>query len=180
MAITAAITVAAATPAAATTEELMDTTTAFRENMVRRGVEANRIGPRLYQGSKPPFGRNVQRAGFDILVLCAIEHQPRSRAFPGVHVVHCPLDDADHLPSDFEWELAKQTGKFVADCVRAGGRSLITCMQGRNRSGLVTALALHTLTGQPGHVCVKYVQEGRTAAPALTNDYFIAALATLR
>lgn len=158
----------------------MDTTTSFRENMIRRGIEANRIAPRLYQGSKPPFGRGLQRAGFDVVVLCAVEHQPRARAFPGVHVVHCPLDDADHLPSDYEWSLAQQAGKFVAECVKLGGRALTTCMQGRNRSGLVSALALHTLTGQPGLVCAKYVQDGRTAAPALTNEYFIAALSTIR
>jgi len=148
--------------------------------MIRRGIEANRIGPRLYQGAKPPYGRHVQKAGFDVLVLCAVEHQPRARCFPGVHVIHCPLDDADHPPSEYEWNLANQTGRFVAECIKIGGRALVTCMQGRNRSGLVTALALHNLTQQPGLVCVKYVQEGRTAAPALTNDHFVAALATIK
>jgi len=157
----------------------MDTTTSFRENMIRRGIEANRIGPRLYQGSKPPFGRNLQRAGFDILALCALEHQPRARAFPGIEVLHVPLDDADHPPSELEWRLALGAAKHIALGVRAGRRALVTCMQGRNRSGLVTALSLHFLTGQPGRVCTSYVQQARTAAPALTNDFFVGALASI-
>jgi hypothetical protein len=157
----------------------MDTTAAFRENMTRRGVEANRIGPRLYQGSRPPFGRNVQKAGFDVLVLCAVEHQPRGRAFPGVEVIHCPMDDADHPPSEHEWWLANAAAQRVAQIVKYGGRALITCIQGRNRSGFVTALALHYLTKEPGRMCVFRVQKGRTEAPALTNDHFVAALATI-
>jgi len=137
--------------------------------------EASLITPNLYQGSKPPQGSHVALAGFHVLVLTAMEYQPPKRMFPSVSVLYAPLDDAELTPR--EWTLAKRAALQVARALRDGKKVLVTCQQGRNRSGLVTAMALHMLTGKSGVSIVKHIQARR--ADALTNDSFTRAIATL-
>ena len=137
-------------------------------------VEANRIAPRLHQGSAPPYGHVLYDAGFDLLVLCAEEHQPDALLFPGVEVVHCPMDDADRPPNNEELDYASTAAARAADVVRAGGRALITCWAGKNRSGFVMVLTLHNLTGRSGQSCIRRVRVGRPIA--LENAHFVAML----
>src|SRR6185436_7074108 len=114
-----------------------------------------------------------KEAGFDMLVLCAFEFQPphqmmayapcppefRDEPFPGVEVVHAPNDDNYYEPPPrYVLKAAVQTADIVAQKIRAGGKVLVTCWQGWNRSGLVSALTLHKLCGFSGAECVRHVQ----------------------
>lgn len=147
------------------------------------GLDAHRVHPGLWQGSVPPTGSAVRKAGFDLVVLCALVaeyrycygQEPESSLFPGVMLHCCPLDDA--ILSADELRRAKEAAHLVARVVRMRGRVLTSCMQGRNRSGLVSALALRKLTGISGVGAVERVKRARTNA--LTNDSFVAALERL-
>jgi hypothetical protein len=144
-------------------------------------MDASEIAPGLWQGSfdvladRPALAAAIPR--LTTIVFCARELQPRplDRAH-AVEAVACPLDDA--RPTIQELELAARTARKVARRVGSGEAVLVTCRQGRNRSGLVVAMALHVLYGWGGRRAVKRVQDKR--ANALSNPYFTAALATLR
>lgn len=141
-------------------------------------LDVTKIAPRLYQGSVPLPGRfrDVARCGFNMLVLAAKEFQPPMSVFPGVRVYHVPLDDAE--PTSRELDMALRAAGEVARAVRIGQNVLVTCMMGRNRSGLVVALAMHMLTGRSGISIVRHIQYRRTNA--LSNPYFVGVLNSLR
>lgn len=108
--------------------------------------------------------------GFKSLVLAAKEHQARSK-YVDIHVTCVPGED-DLNPRKLE--RCKQawldTGRAVADRVLAGEKVLVTCMAGQNRSGFITTVALHHLTGWSGEKCVRHVQQRRDYA--LCNTLF--------
>lgn len=139
-------------------------------------------GALLWQGSRPPAGRAVADAGFEVLVLCALEHQ--RGGYEGVAVHRVALDDADdggdgaRPLTQAEWTRARAMGHLVASGVRAGLPTIVTCNEGRNRSGLVVACAVHVLSGLPGPECVALVRRARPGA--LTNPSFVRALRDLR
>lgn len=136
---------------------------------IRRVTDANRIQGELWQGARPPTGRALRELGIDTLVLCAEEIQPPDTAFPGVRVIRAPLDDTWDLPAT-QFCLALAAAERVARDLSAGRRVLVTCAMGLNRSGLVSSLALHRLTGRSGAECAALV---RTARPrALFNQHF--------
>ena len=137
-----------------------------------------RIARGLWQGPFPvPFGRALPPNGFDVLILCSKEAQPPASDYPGVNVVRAPFDDAARLPTIQELTTAV-CAALVAASERSAGRSvLITCWMGRNRSGLVSALALHFLTGLSGDECRRIVQA--RVPGALMNPHFIKVLAGL-
>ena len=116
---------------------------------------------------------------FRLLVLCAAEVQPTSAFFrPDLVIVRCPLWDDDDPVTGGEAKLIGDAARSVAGAVRRGERVLVTCNAGRNRSGIVTATALHFLTGRSGISCVRMVREGRPGA--LTNPAFVDALVSLK
>lgn len=116
------------------------------------------------------LARNLER--FQVLVLCAKEVQPSSRHFPYSTVVRCPFDDSlDEPLSRHTARMVTQTANLVAWHLRRERRCLVTCNAGLNRSGLVTALTLHLMTGFPGFECVRIVQEERPGA--LFNPQFV-------
>ncbi len=132
-------------------------------------IKADRVAPRLHQGSVPPRGRAVRAAGFDVLVLAAREYQPRGREFPGVRVLHAPLDDAELTATEvLTYEAAAQA---VAEAVREGKRVLVTCFAGLNRSGIITARALQHLRIPTDHA-IRMVRKARGKS-ALCNDDFV-------
>jgi hypothetical protein len=145
-----------------------------------RAIDASPIYPAptrralLWQGSKPPTGRACADAGFEVLVLCAEERQ--GGGYEGVVVYYVDLDDGE-LTHD-EWTRARAMAHLVAAGVRGGARTVVTCNEGRNRSGLVVACALHLLAGRPGAECVAAVRRARLGA--LTNASFVRALGGLR
>jgi hypothetical protein len=136
-------------------------------------LEAHQIAPGLWQGSNPRRGPMLSQIGFRTLVLCAMERQYPSSEFPGLEVVHAPMDDSAVVPV----KMAHRAAEHAARAVVAGHKVLVVCNMGKNRSGLVAALALWYLTGAHGHVCVRRVQAARPIA--LDNRYFVDYLKTL-
>jgi len=115
----------------------------------------------LAQGSKPPTG---VRLPFDVVVLAAREYQP---LLPGHDVIRVPLKDA--FPSSLDRSRIKSVAQEIAQDVRSGRRVLVTCHQGRNRSGVISGLALVDL-GVPPSDAVKRIQQIRSG---LTNPFFL-------
>lgn len=135
----------------------------------------------LWIGGRAPIGFALRHNGFDAVVLCAEEHQPPRGAFRGIEVIRCPFDDAERLRTR-EISMISHAATKIAKRVAHGKHVLVTCMAGRNRSGLVTALAIHILTGEQGRDVAKYVQHKRIAPDgynALTNDAFVQLLNAL-
>ena len=123
----------------------------------------------LAQGSAPP---NAPGIPFDVIVLAAMEYQP---AMPGYRVIRAPLDDGPP-PSPLERATIRATAREIARLVRAGQRVLVTCLQGRNRSGVLAGLALVNLGVPPEHA----VRRIRRLRNGLTNHHFRAMVASGR
>jgi hypothetical protein len=142
-------------------------------------VEANEIAPRLWMGSRPEPGPKLRACGVDILVLCAMEYQPQPEWYPGVDVQRIHLDDAE-LPGREALE-AFQLASHLAKELKRGRCVLVTCQQGRNRSGLITALALTQFTGCSGIEAAHAVRARRLSpfGPALSNHHYVEALSTV-
>ena len=137
-------------------------------------VDADRIAHRLWQGSDPPKGAWLRRFGIDVLVLCAAEKQHSPLEFPGVKVIHAPMDDGSIVPE----RTAMDAAAAVVREHKRGKRVLVCCAMGWNRSGLVSALALWLHSGdRPGWMCMKQVQKARDGA--LFNLAFTGYLASL-
>lgn len=124
----------------------------------------------LWIGSKAQTGPALRQAGFDDLVLCAEEWQPPPEAFPGLAVLHAPFSDAGQPPTQQEVEIALAAAGKTVERLNAGRRCLVTCMAGRNRSGLVCALALAEARGIPADQAGQVVRDLRPTS--LTNMYF--------
>jgi protein-tyrosine phosphatase len=116
---------------------------------------------RLAQGSAPMPGVSLP---FDVIVLSAMEHQPELR---GYRVLHVPLDDGP--PPDAPTRAyIRMAAREIARLVRSGRRVLVTCWQGRNRSGVLSGLALVELGVPPDHA-IRRIARLRNG---LTNPYY--------
>jgi hypothetical protein len=129
---------------------------------ISMSIDAHEIIPNLWQGGYPPLGGEVGRAGFNLLVLCAIEYQYGASSFDWVPVVNAPNEDRSDPITREELSGAIAAGRKAAEAVRRGERVLVTCAAGLNRSGLVTGIALHMITGWNGATCIKQIREKRT------------------
>lgn len=118
----------------------------------------------LAQGSAPPSGVRVP---FDVIVLAAAEYQTQPH-LPGYTVLRVPLDDSGPPPSPADRALIRTTAREIARLVRARKRVLVTCWEGRNRSGVLTGLALVEL-GIPRDRAIRRIRRLRDG---LTNPYF--------
>lgn len=121
---------------------------------------------RLAQGSAPAPGAWMP---FDVVVLAAVEYQPD---LPGYRVLHVPLEDRfpPHPPPDARVQAAiRGAAREVARSVRSGRRVLVTCRQGRNRSGVIAGLALVEL-GVPGMRAATLIRRLRSG---LQNPHFL-------
>ena len=106
-------------------------------------IDAHRLMSRLWQGSAPRSGRVLYALGFDVLVLCAEELQTQDQfseaginpppSFDEVGVYFCPLDD--FKLSAREAGRATRAAIELAAMHRKGKRLLVTCAQGRARTG---------------------------------------------
>lgn len=122
----------------------------------------------LAQGDATSTG--APSRAFDLVVLCAEEYQPHRGTFPSTtRIVYAPIDDAVLSPR--EAYTAEVASDVVARTLQAGRRALVTCMAGRNRSGLVSALSLCRLYGCSGTEAVAMVRARRPNA--LTNESFV-------
>jgi len=148
-------------------------------------LDAHEIVPNLWQGSIPPMGSGLAAAGFDYVVLCAREYQPPADAFRGVQVIHAPNDDDPRRPASREMlRTALEVAREVSVAMHRSRNCLVTCAAGMNRSGLVSALALHLAFDWAGLKCIQTVRERRGPAgdgyQPLSNPQFVAALQQLR
>lgn len=148
-------------------------------------MDAHEIVPGLWQGSLPPPGDEVKTRGFTQLVLCARELQPPAELFHDVAVVYAPNDDSPEYGGLNREKLrtALQAAKKVVENLKSGGKSLVTCAAGANRSGLVSALALHLLYGWSGNKCINQIRRKRRVRGGytpLSNTQFVAALQKLK
>jgi protein-tyrosine phosphatase len=133
-------------------------------------VDATQIGPNLFIGSRPPPGRY---RWLGVIALCAKEYQPPSFAFPGVAVLHAPLDDDPTRPMyEHEVWLAVTNAKTVARCLQAGQRVLVTCALGLNRSALISALAMQRAFDMTADEAIDQIRHYRGSS-ALHNKQFV-------
>lgn len=123
-------------------------------------------------GNAPPIGLGVAQH-FDHLVLCAMEYQLDPGLFPGVEVLHAPMNDDGSAMTPDEMRIAVRTAAKVINRLGAGRRVLVTCRAGRNRSGIVSALAL--CLGPPKFSPQKAVLQIRAARGpgAMVNQDFL-------
>lgn len=121
--------------------------------------------------------------GYDLLVLCSIEglamlgypSERQTARMYGCETLHAPFYDGP--VSQEVSEQAERASAVVARAVRGGDRVLVTCFEGRNRSGLVVALALLRLFPAMSPDAVIRLIKNRRWAPsgysALTNQDFV-------
>jgi protein-tyrosine phosphatase len=132
-------------------------------------VSRSQIVPNLFVGSKPAPGHHD---GIDTIVLTALEYQPPAALFPGIEVLHAPLDDAPNRKMTWdEITIATKAADRVARRLRAGKRILVSCALGLNRSALVAALALHEVYGMSADEIIKRLRQER-GAWSLSNPNF--------
>ena len=130
-------------------------------------MEASAITHRLWQGSVPSPGEMLP---FDLVVLCAEEHQMPSATFGArARVLRVPLTDLAKPLSPRRTHWAFRAAVEVARVYANGGRVLVTCAAGLNRSGLVNGLALLEL-GVDAPSAVAAIRRARPGA--LCNPFF--------
>jgi hypothetical protein len=135
----------------------------------------SRVYPGLYQGSIP-VADDIWNEGFSMVILAAQEHQPEwllALLPKDVKVIYVPLDDS--LMSQLQPEeavAACEVGRAVGRHIRKGGKVLVTCAMGLNRSGLISAFALYELTGWPAASLVHAIRQARGFC-ALSNPQFV-------
>ena len=141
-------------------------------------IDANEVVPGLWQGSVPPQGGALRRAGFQAVILCAREHQPSGSLFRGIRVFRAPLDDDPKGLTAREIDTwlaaASKVALLVRGGTRLGSRVLVTCQAGLNRSGIVVAQALK-LNGHSAEDAIAAVRRAR-GDWALCNEAFVKAL----
>lgn len=141
-------------------------------------VDASPITEKLWMGGHPPAGPGLAKWGFDALILAAREFQLSAEHFPDVIVLHAPMhDDHKGIPHG-EAVIALHAAKQVVQWIKAGKKVLVTCWQGRNRSGIITALALLELTKLNPKEIAFLIRASRGPA-ALSNGHFVHLLNTV-
>jgi protein-tyrosine phosphatase len=130
----------------------------------------------LAQGSAPTAEDRLHER-FDVVVLCAYEYQ--NVRLPGVETIRCPLDDDPNGPPMSVEEVGRAAGTAtrVVRRIKAGKRVLVTCYMGRNRSGVVSGLALRAMGFTPRQ-CVDIIRMVR-GPNALSNKHFVNLIARM-
>ena len=129
-------------------------------------LDASAVARRLWIGGVPPFDRDLP---FQVLVLCALEHQPEALAFRG-QVIRCPITDGPLSPRETQWALDAARG--VGSALAGGKTVLVTCHAGRNRSALVAGLGLGMVTRMKPEQIVTLVRTKRSLL-AFSNPHFV-------
>jgi len=101
---------------------------------------ADHVAGRLYMGGFCGPSRWLLDT-FDVIVCCARELQPAGGVYGQMPVIRAPLDDDGPL-SLADLRVLRRAGKQVRWALDVGRKVLVTCHMGRNRSGVVSALAL--------------------------------------
>ena len=138
-------------------------------------VEASRITGELFQGSAPPVGAELAKAGFDVVVLTAEEYQPSAWQFPGVEVLRLPMADVPLRVPPEQLKAISELARTIAFRLGRGARVLVTCRAGLNRSGLVVGTYLVQEAGLSPMDAVKTIRSRRSVL-ALNNPAFVHAI----
>jgi protein-tyrosine phosphatase len=113
---------------------------------------------------------------FGLVVLCAIELEEMFREIQKRRRPHLPnlcfASFKDGTLTRGQIETAARAADQVVRAYRRGLCVLVSCGAGRNRSGLVTALAVHKLSGIGGQAAADLVRRKRVGALALMNEEF--------
>jgi len=132
---------------------------------------ASPITEAIWMGGHPPIGPGLYKHGIDSLVLAAKEFQPGAQSFPDIAVLHAPMDDDFKGMPPGDKERAINAAMWTARQVRRGKTVLVTCWQGRNRSGVITALALMLLKKMSPDQAVHLIRAARGPL-AMSNPHF--------
>lgn len=125
----------------------------------------------LAQGAFPDPPQSIF-SDFDILVLCAEEIQPRIVTPAGKFVFRLPFDDDIYRPVPAEaGRIFHQAAASLAQHLATGNRILVTCAQGRNRSGLITTLTMMYAYGMPASDAISIIRRRRNPH-CLNNTMF--------
>ncbi len=130
-------------------------------------LDFDQVSPRLYQGGKTDPDRSY--GPFTMIVLCAEECQPKLPRFRG-RVLRPAFDDTAR-PTERELARARAAALEVAKEITRGGRVLVTCAAGLNRSGLVVGLALNHVTKLTADQIITRIRAAR-GEHALCNPTF--------
>lgn len=133
-------------------------------------LDADAVFHRLWMGSRPPVDRVM--ASLDAVVLCADSYQPVMPLYKG-KVFRCPIRDAE--PTEGELAMAMASAAAAGKVWRAGGKILVTCHAGLNRSGLVTGLILLDVTRKDAEEVIRMIRSAR-GPDALFNNHFVRVL----
>lgn len=139
---------------------------------------------KLIQGGYPnPPGGAL--AVCDTLVLTAEEAQPRVSVPAGKSVLRFPLDDDFYRPVPREvGQMAIEFAGQLANEIRSGRKVAVTCWEGVNRSGLITALTMIQLFRCSPRQAISTIRANRKPAnpdrTPLCNPMFEQFLLTLR
>jgi protein-tyrosine phosphatase len=115
----------------------------------------------LAQGNFPGSAKTAF-SHFDVVVLCAEEHQPPWQVPKDKHLFKMPLDDDPYR------QVPLEVGRIVCHTAHAAGtylvngRSVLTsCHQGWNRSGITTAMILIMFMGMTPAKAIKLIRSRR-------------------
>lgn len=134
----------------------------------------NEILPGLYQGS---FHQNDPAlwSEFDVLVHMPVELPLTIPTHRGKLAIACPIDDTGARPlNDREIANLARTANITDQVWSSGRKVLVSCAQGRNRSGLLVAILVlrHNPKWTVGDA-VGYIRRKRPSVPVLTNHMFV-------
>lgn len=128
----------------------------------------------LAQGSYPQPLRAPYDHGFDVVVFSAMELQPKRFRPPRGTVILIPMDDTEYSP--ITWDDHKKLSQIssqLARHVKGGRKVLTTCAQGRNRSGLLSALTMVRLGHDPKKaIATVKAKRNAPSGEALSNIMF--------
>lgn len=133
---------------------------------------ASQILNNLWMGGYPSPGPSLSKLGFDAVVLAAEEYQLPARQFPDVLVFHAPMIDSNAIGMrNGDAYRAMKAARWVVGCLDEGKKVLVSCYQGRNRSGLIVALALVLSTTLRPNEITTLIRACRSTA--LSNKHFV-------
>jgi len=132
--------------------------------------EATKLLSRFYIGSAPS-----RSFGFTYIVLCAKEYQPNAHLLAPANILRMPFSDTEEALSPLLCEQLDGCANLIANQWRKKHRVLVSCIMGRNRSALLSSLALSKITGCHPSDAAILVQEKRidpVGVHALDNPVF--------
>ena len=128
------------------------------------------IAPGIYQGSRPSNSLQLINDKFTVLVLSAVEFQPQDSRYKNIKIIKAPIRDSYDITNE-EVNKAITCSNAVCKDIVSGGKALITCYMGWNRSGLITAFCLINLYKMNGRQAVNHIKFMRKNS--LNNEVFV-------